>query len=384
MQTNSVTSSIKSCFFCNSLNIVKHGKSNQGISRFRCKDCSKTFNNSTHTFRNENISEYCENYLKGSTLRNLAIQSHTSVIRLNKKIRTFLSTCPDWETYLDKNVLSKKLKVVYLSGKKFASRNNKDGSNYIYLATAIDALSSLVIGYEIGFEDSEIVWSKLISRLSLRNYECGQFVSNGNSNIENPLQEYYPNAYRKLNYGQLIRDKEINCCLTNLTWKRKLINDAISFYSSLKNQRLNSYLNTYYNTDFPTYISKNESNFLVYVNSKCDKDKFHLDNFIEDFDIRFKKFRRLKENPLPIINGWIALKMMSNYEFGFNRLSLLNQIPSQSNFKNFTESKDNLSIKYPANSVLIRNFVFEIGVRTLRLPISPTKCELNLAYCFEF
>ena len=171
------------CFHCQSKNTLKHGKSSNNTQRYKCKDCSKTFSFKLFNSGKNELSELTETYLNGSTIREIAYNIHCSVIRLNHKIRKFLTDCPKWEDYLDSNTNSKNLKVVYLTSKKFAVKNNQTKSNYMYLLIAEDVLSSVVIGFDIVADDNEISWSNLLNRTNKRAYEISQFLFNGNLSL---------------------------------------------------------------------------------------------------------------------------------------------------------------------------------------------------------
>lgn len=66
----------KSCPYCRSISLCRWGKSN-GVQRFRCKKCSKTFNSLTGTslsrlHHKEKWLTYCECLVAGNTLRETA------------------------------------------------------------------------------------------------------------------------------------------------------------------------------------------------------------------------------------------------------------------------------------------------------------------------
>ena len=81
---NSITPLI--CHHCNSKQFIKYGKYKNGITRFRCKDCNKTFSNLTNTIFDSHkipISEWFE-YL----LHLFEFHSVKSSARDNKNVST--------------------------------------------------------------------------------------------------------------------------------------------------------------------------------------------------------------------------------------------------------------------------------------------------------
>ncbi|MFW6276471.1 MAG: hypothetical protein ACOC2K_02220, partial [Bacteroidota bacterium] len=102
------------------------------------------------------------------------------------------------------------------------------------------------------------------------------------------------------------------------------------------------------------------------------------------FKTRFEKFHMLKENPEPIINGWIAKQMLEPLEMGFSRLSLYMQLPAKTGFKDFSCGNTPEIIPLPNDSAELKNFIIEIATRGLQLPIMHHKCEMKIDKCSLF
>jgi hypothetical protein len=87
--------------------------------------------------------------------------------------------------------------------------------------------------------------------------------------------------------------------------------------------------------------------FIENVNKKSEQKTLNrVDCLAEDFKARFERFHMIKDDPRPIINGWIALKMLERLEFGSNRISLYNQRMLSVDFMDFTQNifPENLEI----------------------------------------
>ncbi len=370
------------CIYCKSTKVIKHGKTSTGNPRYRCRSCNKTWVLEKNEPIRPDMSDIAEAYLGGRTCRDLVSIYHSSPLRINQKIREFLDGCPNWEDYLDSSVKSHDPKLIYLLGRKFSCSSNGSKNNEMYLAIALDALSSVILGFEIGKEDSRGVWLSLIDRLNCRGIICPSFMANGSRNIEEAVSTVFPYANLRINYHRAFRDKEVLCCLSRLPINNKLINDAVKMYNSLDNRELSRLLKTYNGHKIQDILFTSQEDFISRVNERfVNISRIRAEGFSNSFQTRFEKFHMLKEDPFPIINGWIARFMTSRLDIGFSRLSLYQQIPCSTSFKAFScgERPKELSIKW--DSPQLKTFVIEIAARGLQLPIVFSRCEMKFDKC---
>ena len=369
------------CVYCQSQNAVKHGKSRAGYPRFRCRDCGKTWIFNDEKTERPEINALIEDYLDGATLRSLTSSIKTSPMRINQKIRQTLSTTMEWENFVDSVSANHQPSIVYLMGRTFACSAPGSNDNNMFIAMAVDGMSSFVLGYEVAGKDKFEVWDNLLSRLSKRS-NVNQFIGNGNLHLEKAITQNFPMAEIKINFHKLYREKEINCCLTKLPVKQKLLLDTIRYYQILQNQQLDQILRSDYNSSFQTFLSEHYEEFINYVDHRCNsKNNAKIEDLIDDFRARFERFHSIKDDPRPIVNGWIASKMLNSMNTGFSRLSLYLQRPVEYSFKDFLEQKKPKSIKFRRESMDLRRFVIEVGTRVLQLPLTSKRCELKIENC---
>ena len=134
--------------------------------------------------------------------------------------------------------------------------------------------------------------------------------------------------------------------------------------------------------DLREALMENYHEFIASVNKKSEQKTLNrVDCLAEDFKARFERFHMIKDDPRPIINGWIALKMLEKLEFGQNRLSLYNQNLLDVDFRDFTQNKLPRYIEMNNDYEDIKPFVIEIGSRVLNMPINVSKCGLDLTKC---
>ena len=93
------------------------------------------------------MAELVESYIGGRTYRELTDVYKSSPLRINQKIREVLDGCPNWEEYLDACVTVHEPRLVYLVGRYFSCSDPSAEDNLMFLALAIDSLSTMVIGY---------------------------------------------------------------------------------------------------------------------------------------------------------------------------------------------------------------------------------------------
>lgn len=377
----SITTNNPSCTFCNSTNVIKHGISYNGSRRYRCRDCEKTWvSNSIKAFRPE-MHFLTEAYLAGKTFRDLVEIYHTSPQRLNQKIRKHLLECIDWEEYIDKINHEKRIPVIYLSGRSFACSAKGSINNEMYVAFAFDGLSSTIIGIEVGSKDSLEVWDALIGRLKERSYSCNNFMTPGLKTIETNIRKYYPASSSRINFYRAYREKEIECCLSNLPFKNKLVNDTIKLYNTLDDKRLSTFMIQKYFSNFGKYIVDNSVDYIDYIDSYNKEHSDKQEAFFDEFKHRFEKFHSIKDDPRPVINGWVAYQMLKLRDSGYNRLSFFLHVPMNFTFGDFAMKKYALEKFKKPTAGEIKSYVFEFAARSLNLPLNLPKCELSFDKC---
>lgn len=370
------------CIYCRSSKVIKHGKTLSGHSRYRCRVCGKTWVPDKKEKLRPDISDIVVSYLSGRTYRDLVKVYHSSPLRINQKIREFLEGVPNWEDFFDACTTKNKSNLILLLGKEFACACKNSDENRMYLAVAFDALSNAVIGYEIDTSNSCEVWNRLLKRLKLRGIKCPSFMTNGNKNIESSVESVYPRSSLKIIYHRSYRNRELQCCLSRSTVNNKLINDAINSFETLHNENLKNYLNKYKEHRFSQIIHQDSETYIKRLTEKMKRLPINAtDEFWTLFQNRFEKFHMLKDDPFPVVNGWIAKYMLTNLDIGFNRLSLHNQIPSEITFKSFACGNKPKIVNLEEGSEKLHNFLFEIAANAVKMPIFYFNCEMKLDKC---
>ncbi len=255
----------------------------------------------------------------------------------------------------------------------------------MFLAVALDGLSSVVLGYQIGKANTSGVWFSLLDRLAGRGVICNSFMANGSKIIEEAVSAIFPYAALRINYHRAYRDKEVQCCLSRLPINNKLVNDAIRIYNSLKNHNLQSILEKGYNRKFRDVLFSSQEEFINKVKDRfANKDKIRMEGFTKAFQSRFEKFHMLKDDPYPLINGWIAKFMLTPFEGGYSRLSLYRQIPCDTNFTNFSCGDLPHEMEINPDSPFVKSFVIDTAARGLQLPVLFSRCEMKFDKCSLF
>lgn len=364
------------CIYCQSTAVIKHGKTRTGDPRFRCKDCEKTWVKGIVLYNKPDISAIAESYLLGHSIRDLVPFYKSSPHRINTKIREFLGATQTWESFLDKSSEVRNVDVIYLQGIRFNCSYNSPEDNDMFVAFAIEGLSSNIIGFEIADDNTEEVWAKLIERLSKRNYEVKTFLTRDIKAVENPVNEYFKNSRVKLYLHKLNRDKEManRCCLLeNQSLRDKLIDDALKFYSKLDNQTYTSYLKNKFDMDIKSCIKKDCDRFFECMMKNCGTEsESRLEQLLVEFNDRFERFHALKTDPFPIINAWVGLHMLRPMECGFTRYSLYNQVPCKCSFACFASNHNDDQCEFIPNERELNSFANEVTIRALHLPIEST------------
>lgn len=373
------------CVFCKSQKVIKHGKTSTGNRRYRCRVCGKTWVQEKMETVRPDLPDIVELYLKGRTYRDLVSIYHSSPLRINQKIREFLEGCPDWEDYLDSCIDKHEPRLIYLVGKEFSCACKGAKSNKMYLALAVDALSTVVIGYEIDVKESKTVWLHLLDRLNCRGVLCPTFMAIGSKFIEEAVETVFPYSNLRIFFHKAHRDKEIMCCLSRFPMNNKLINDALKAYDSLKNKNLSRYLKTINERRIKDVLLASHEQFIKRLSDRMEnRVKTRIDGLTANFQARFEKFHMLKGDPKPLINGWIAQMMLTRMNVGFSRLSLYLQIPSSTSFKGFSCGNKPQMLFLQEDSPLLKTFVIEIVARGLQIPVYYSRCEMKLDKCSLF
>jgi hypothetical protein len=367
---------------CGSTEIVKHGFSTSKSQRYICKNCKKTFVYYEGMPPKYDKWKLTDSYLEGKSYRELIDEYGSTPQRINQKIRNFLSDCPRWEDYIDLIISKHSPKLIIFTGKKFSCSYEDAPGNSMFIAFAIDALSSLVLAYETSLYESNECWTNLFKKMNSRNINCNNFFSNGSELIDNAINEFYFNPTKKINYHKTVRDKELSCCLTRSNVTDKLIQDAVKIYASIENKKLYSYFSLKDERDLVEILNCNTELFLNIVKSRLEnRQTMKIDSFISDFQERFEKFHLLKEDPEPIINGWIARSMLVKNDNGFSNLSLYMQIPNEATIADFASSKPPKPMRFKTVSPRSIKFIIEIMARVLELPIISNECDLKFESC---
>ncbi|MGA2297546.1 MAG: hypothetical protein ABSG15_08375 [FCB group bacterium] len=370
------------CIYCKSSKVIKHGHTTIGNKRYRCRKCGKTWVMEKNEVERPNLSEVVEAYLSGKTYRELVNVYHSSPLRINQKIRSFLEGCPHWEDYIDACVQTHEPRMLYLIGLNFSCYRDNGRNNSMYLALAVDTLSTVILGFELDTKESSSVWLKLLDRLNRRNLICPTFISNGSTYIEEAVQTVFPVSNIKISYYRSFHDKELMCCMSKLPFNNKLINEAIRSYDNLRNDNLNKYLLSTNETKLKDVLKSSMELFVFRLKERLDNiPRLRVEGIEKAFKARFEKFHMLKGDPLPIINGWIARWMLINTEIGFSRLSIYKMVPCTTSFKDFSCGNLPVLLHLNLDDPELKTFIIEIAARSLQIPIAHFKCEMDFERC---
>lgn len=359
-----------SCPFCNSTRVIKHGKTSTNNPRYRCQYCEKTWVESKLNKQTPDFGTLTEAYLSGYSYRDLRSIYHSSPTRINQKIREYLLGCSHWEDYLDTCTSKHEARLIHLVGKKFKCNCRDNKENLMFLAMAIDALSTVVLGFEIGKRESTDIWTTLLDRLNCRGFVCPTFMSYGSKVIDEALKIVFPYSLSYNNFTRACYDKKLKNDIYYSTDTSKLIMEAINTYETNRLTRLDNYLVIFKDKKMKHLVLDSKELFINRLKERIAmKSKTRFEGLLAAFQKRFEKFHMIKYDPLPIINGWIAWWMLYPLPIGFSRLSLYLQHPHETHFKNFNcgtlPAPLNLSIDSPE----MKTFVIELAVRSLHIPI---------------
>jgi transposase-like protein len=370
------------CIYCNDDRVVKHGKTSNGQTRYRCRACGKTWISRKKLVERPKMSEIVASYLDGITYRELVSIYHSSPQRINQKIREFLEGCPSWEDYLDTYIENHHNELIYLVCVPFSCLKSESHDNKMCVALAIDALSTVIIGYEISSYNNYEIWYRLLKRLHKRDVTSKAFMTNGMKQIEDAVKEIYPNSDLKINYHRNYRDRELTCCLKKERLNDKLISDATRIFNMLDNKHLKKYLRIHEDKSLNDFLEHNQEEFLNRLRYRLEnKSELRIEGMLDEFRHRFERFHMLKDDPEPLINGLIARKMLSKTDMGFSRLSLYSQKPSATVFSDFACGVLPKLMNFEPNSKELKAFLLEITARSLELPVIISRCDLQSERC---
>ena len=359
-----------SCPFCNSNRIIKHGKTSANIQRFRCRFCHKTWVYEKIEKETPDYGLLTEAYLSGSSYRQLCSIYHSSPIRINQKIRNYLAGCPNWEDYLDIASPKHEARLIHLVGKKFKCSKSSNKEHCMYLALAIDALSTVVLGFEIGKGDSKEIWTRLLDRMNCRGFICPTFMSYGLKTIDEALKIVFPYSTTFNHFTRACYDKQLKNGLYYVPDISKLILEAVNAYRKNQNYKLENYLMIFKDKRMKELALDSRSYFLNRLQERVEqKPLIRFEGLLNAFQKRFEKFHMIKYDPFPIINGWIAWWMLVPLTMGFSRLSLYLQKPCETHFKYFNCGVLPKNCDIPLNSLRMRKFIVELAVRSFHIPV---------------
>ncbi len=358
------------CPFCNSLRIIKHGRTSTNNQRYRCRNCQKTW---VQTKIEEQIPDFgalTEAYLGGLSYRDLRSIYPNSPSRVNQSIRKYLLDCANWEDYLDASSQEHESRLIHLVGTKFNCSSEDDTENCMFLGMAIDALSTVVLGFEIGKRESLDVWVRLLDRINCRGIICPTFMSYGSKVIEASLKIVFPYASVYSNFTRVHYDKNLRSKLYHAIDNRKLILEAINAHKSNRSYHLHNYLVIFKDKRMKDIVLASQDEFINRLTERIRmKYETRFEGLLAAFHKRFEKFHLIHYDPYPIINGWIAWWMLAPLPIGFSRLSLYLQRPHETHFTNFNCGTLPKSLDLPLDSEEMRTFVIELAVRSLHIPI---------------
>lgn len=382
MRTKDRTLEHINCIYCRSHKVIRHGKTSTGNPRYRCRQCGRTWVQEKAEIIRPDPVTLVDAYLSGRTFRDLVEIYHSSPLRINKKVREFLEDCPHWEEYLDLCLSKHHTKMIFLIGRTFAAAVKQKNEHRMFIAMAVDALSTAILGFEVSESDNYQTWYNLLSRMQARGINCSTFMTNGSVHIEEALANVYPNSKVRLFFHRNYRDREIFCCLSRVQINQKLINDAIHTYDICNNQNLAKFLKIMSNDYFQDILRNSSEIFCRRLQERLkEKDTNRIEGLLNAFESRFEKFHMLKSDPFPLVNGWIARWMTQNLDIGFSRLSIYMQVPATTSLQLFSCGQVPPLQFLPSDSTKLKIFIIEIAARSLQLPIFYNRCEMRLDKC---
>jgi len=358
------------CPYCNSTRVIKHGRTSTDKPRYRCRFCHKTWIESKINKEIPDFGTLTEAYLSGYSYRDLRAIYPNSPTRINQKVRKYLLGCAHWEDYLDACVKKHESRLIHLIGTKFNCSSSNSDENCMFLAMAIDALSTVVLGFEIGNKESTDLWIKLLDRMNCRGILCPTFMSYGSSTIEEALKVIFPYASTYHNFTRAFYDKDLKNKLYHSLDNRKLILEAINAYESNRKFQMDNYLVIFKDKRMKNMVLSSQDAVVNRLKERMQmRNQTRFEGLLAAFHKRFEKFHMIHYNPYPVINGWIAWWMLTELPIGFSRLSLYLQQPHVTHFTNFNCGTLPEPLNLSLDSKQMRTFIVELAVRSLHIPI---------------
>jgi len=369
LQVESEFSEVR-CPYCNSMRVIKHGKTSTDNPRYRCRFCHRTWVESKLTQEIPDFAALTEAYLSGYSYRDLRSIYPNSPTRINQKVRRYLLGCAHWEEYLDACVKKHESRLIHLVGTKFNCSSEDNDENCMFLAMAIDALSTVVLGFEIGKQDSRDLWIRLLDRMNCRGIVCPTFMSYGSKVIEEALKVVFPFAASYHNFTRTYYDKNLKNQIYHSIDNRKLILEAISAYESNRRLHLENYLVIFKDKRMKNFVLDSQESVVNRLKERMQmRNQTRFEGLLAAFHRRFEKFHMIHYDPYPIINGWIAWWMLAPLPIGFSRLSFYLQHPHVTHFANFNCGTLPEPLNLSLESNQMKNFIVELAVRSLHIPI---------------
>ncbi len=358
------------CPFCHSSKVVKHGKTSAKNLRYRCINCKRTWVKGVLNRQCPDFGQLTESYLSGSSYRDLRSVYRSSPIRINQKIREYLGGCSSWEEYLDACTPKHESRLIHLVGQKFKASGGDNVEHSMYLALAIDALSTVVLGFEIGDCESENIWLTLLDRMNCRGFVCPTFMSYGFKVIEDALKVVFPYSETLHNFTRTCYDKHLKEELVHSIDTRKLILEALDAHMNDRSCRLEDYLVIFKDKRMKQLVLNSRENFVNRLRERINQQPTtRFEGLLCAFEKRFHKFHMIKYDPYPLINAWIAWWMLEQLPIGFSRLSLYLQCPCETHFTNFNCGTLPKPLDLDFDSPEMKAFVVELAVRSLQIPV---------------
>ncbi len=358
------------CPFCHSSKVVKHGKTSANNLRYRCIRCKKTWVKNPPRRQTPNFGRLAKEYLGGCSYRDLRSVYQSSPIRINQKIREYLGGCSFWEDYLDACTPKHESRLIHLVGEKFKANSDDSNGHSMYLAMAIDALSTVVLGFEIGECESEDIWITLLDRLNCRGVVCPTFMSYGFKVIEDALKVVFPYSVTLHNFTRTCYDRELKDELHHSVDAKKLIQEAMIARMNNGPCMLEDYLVIFKDKRVKQLVLNSRDCFLKRLQERVNQTpSTRFEGLLAAFHKRFEKFHMIKYDPYPVINGWIAWWMLEPLPIGFSRLSLYLQRPCETHFTNFNCGTLPKPLDVQIDSPEMKTFIVELAVRSLQIPI---------------
>lgn len=294
----------------------------------------------------------------------------TSPIRINQKIREYLAGCSSWEEYLDASTPKHEARLIHLVGEKIKANTGDALEHSVYVAMAIDALSTVVLGFEVGDCESTEIWISLLDRMNCRGFVCPTFMSYGFKVIEDALRVVFPYSVTLHNFTRTCYDRELKDELYHPDDMRRLILQAVTDQAGSGPCKLEDYLVIFKDKRMKQLVLESRECFVRRLRERMEQRSCtRFEGLLGAFRKRFEKFHMIKDDPFPIINGWIAWWMLEPLPIGFSRLSLYLQRPCETHFRNFNCGTLPEPLDLPADSPEMKTFVVELGVRSLQIPV---------------